>query len=151
MDLLKLQACLEADGETKYSNGFSEAAVKEEALDDVFDPFFFLPGMKLPHGEGRGREPGVKCWPCPVCNKAFTRKGYLSIHLRIHSGDRPFSCKQCGKSFISKRDVIHHERTHTGEKPFSCEICGKCFSQKSNLKVNVSILEFFDKQRTDVS
>lgn len=29
---------------------------------------------------------------CLVCDKVFHYKGYLEIHKRVHSGDRPFKC-----------------------------------------------------------
>ena len=45
-----------------------------------------------------------------------------------------YPCSYCGKEFAWKRDVKRHMRVHTGEQPFSCNECGRCFNQQSSLK-----------------
>uniref|UniRef100_UPI00358EAAA8 sal-like protein 3 isoform X2 n=1 Tax=Myxine glutinosa TaxID=7769 RepID=UPI00358EAAA8 len=52
--------------------------------------------------------------------------------------DSPFKniCRYCGKLFGSDSALQIHIRSHTGERPFKCNVCGNRFSTRGNLKVH---------------
>ena len=45
-------------------------------------------------------------------------------------------CRYCGKVFGSDSALQIHVRSHTGERPYKCNICGNRFTTKGNLKVH---------------
>ena len=46
--------------------------------------------------------------PYPGCNKSFTASYNLTIHYRIHKGDRPYECPKCDKKFFDRANYKYH-------------------------------------------
>ncbi len=77
---------------------------------------------------------GERPYKCRYCNKPFMRASHLTGHLRIHTGERPFKCTYCSKSFRQSGQLKEHLCIHTGERPYKCTQCGKGFIKLDNLK-----------------
>ncbi|XP_055303243.1 zinc finger protein ZFP2-like [Sitodiplosis mosellana] len=114
--------------------------------------------MKIKHSELR--------FKCDICDAEFKHKMTQKIHMRKHSGEKPFMCTSCGKAFYSKSSCYAHEivvhskvkrhqctycdrsysqRTllqnhinaaHTKERPYVCDICNKDFASRKSLNIH---------------
>lgn len=81
---------------------------------------------------------------CYCGAKLRTELGY-QLHLRIHTGERPYECEHCGDRFLSSsRRLDHIKRRHRGAKDFKhgCEQCPARFVRPCELKKHYLTVHF---------
>lgn len=78
-------------------------------------------------------EPQFKC---TQCTKAFVYNHQLTLHLRMHSGERPYKCGECGAQFASQSQHKRHSKMQHQIEPepeqkiHNCPECNKIFRDR---------------------
>ena len=81
----------------------------------------------------------IKHFCCTVCDKSFTKKAKMNIHLKTHMSIQLYQCQVCCKSFSRNSTLKQHMKVHTGERPYQCNVCCKSFSQNSHLQSHMKV------------
>nr|XP_018668692.1 zinc finger protein isoform X5 [Ciona intestinalis] len=77
---------------------------------------------------------GERPFKCTVCGVAFTQKGNLRRHYKIHSEEKPFQCPVCSYR-CRRRDALNgHMRIHSDIRPYRCVYCARSYKSRQSLK-----------------
>lgn len=61
--------------------------------------------------EAKGRL-GRRSPTCPVCTKTLSSFSNLKVHMRSHTGERPYVCDQCPYACAQSSKLNRHKKTH---------------------------------------
>ncbi|XP_061908481.1 sal-like protein 4 isoform X1 [Entelurus aequoreus] len=128
-----LAASISASG----PGGLSTMASKMDILKGIPDQSGRLPAL-LSESAGAVAFPGSFSSIQAGMDSKKAKGKLLAIPVEAKNGDSLYKhkCKYCGKSFGNDSALQIHLRSHTGERPFKCNICGNRFTTKGNLKVH---------------
>lgn len=80
---------------------------------------------------------------CDKCDKSFSSKFRLELHIRVHHTKRTIRCPSCDKSFVDKSMLDEHiSSKHSTrsqmDKSFTCTVCQKVYNRSSRLKKHMT-------------
>uniref|UniRef100_A0A672SSA0 Sal-like protein 3 n=1 Tax=Sinocyclocheilus grahami TaxID=75366 RepID=A0A672SSA0_SINGR len=103
-----------------FPNPLASIAATASALDPLAAMMKYrkgkLPSVSMFDSKPSSEDPFFK-HKCRFCAKVFGSDSALQIHLRSHTGERPFKCNICGNRFSTKGNLKVHFQRHKEKYP----------------------------------
>ncbi|XP_062840858.1 transcription factor E4F1 [Trichomycterus rosablanca] len=139
----------EADGRVTEIQVTEECVeVEAESVESIDDPETSPSrSHKCPHCERTFRiashlcvhikgHTGYKPFKCLTCEKEFLTGYLLKKHMEVHVTERRYKCGECGKLFKAIGHVREHMKAHSDERSHHCNLCDKSYKTKNALQVH---------------
>ena len=75
-------------------------------------------------------------YQCLDCLHIFSKEEKLKLHMKAHTGEKPFECSKCDFRCSQNNDLLRHERTKHSTDPkhrYTCKICSKSYTRQNTL------------------
>ncbi|KAI8481544.1 hypothetical protein Bbelb_407500 [Branchiostoma belcheri] len=104
-----------------------------------------VPGIRLVMtGSGQYKttepsKPAGKRIYCDYCDHSTTRPRDMKVHVRLHTGERPYACPDCPFRAIQSHHLQKHRRYHQANLAEKCKLCTFSCRSASLLRSHVQL------------
>lgn len=82
-------------------------------------------------------EPGAH--RCRICQRSFPGQQELLVHFQGHRQGNQYRCDRCGHLTRTANKLVEHVRVHTGERPFTCALCPYSAKRRDSLRLHCKV------------